>query len=31
MDRLDGVTMPEQGTSQLVSVDLGKAQAMAAE
>ncbi len=31
MDRLYGVTMPEQGISQLVSVDLGRAQAMAAE
>jgi chromosome segregation protein len=31
MDRLYGVTMPEQGVSQLVSVDLGRAQAMAAE
>ncbi|MBL8542706.1 MAG: chromosome segregation protein SMC [Hyphomonadaceae bacterium] len=31
MDRLYGVTMPEQGLSQLVSVDLGRAQAMAAE
>ncbi len=30
MDRLYGVTMPEQGVSQLVSVDLGRAQAMAA-
>ncbi|WP_395644559.1 chromosome segregation protein SMC [Terricaulis sp.] len=31
MDRLYGVTMPEQGVSQLVSVDLGRAQQMAAE
>jgi len=31
MDRLYGVTMPEQGVSQLVSVDLGRAQALAAE
>ncbi|HRK63152.1 MAG TPA: AAA family ATPase, partial [Terricaulis sp.] len=31
MDRLYGVTMPEQGLSQLVSVDLTRAQAMAAE
>ncbi len=31
MDRLYGVTMPEQGVSQLVSVDLIRAQAMAAE
>ncbi len=31
MDRLYGVTMPEQGMSQLVSVDLTRAQAMAAE
>ena len=31
VDRLYGVTMPEQGVSQLVSVDLGRAQAMAAE
>ncbi|MFT3727288.1 MAG: chromosome segregation protein SMC [Terricaulis sp.] len=31
MDRLYGVTMPEQGISQLVSVDLGRAQALAAE
>ncbi|MEQ1619439.1 MAG: chromosome segregation protein SMC, partial [Terricaulis sp.] len=31
MDRLYGVTMPEQGVSQLVSVDLVRAQAMAAE
>jgi len=31
MDRLYGVTMPEQGLSQLVSVDLSRAQAMAAE
>jgi len=31
MDRLYGITMPEQGASQLVSVDLGRAQAMAAE
>ena len=31
MDRLYGVTMPEQGLSQLVSVDLVRAQAMAAE
>jgi len=31
MDRLYGVTMPEQGLSQLVSVDLGRAQTMAAE
>ena len=31
MDRLYGVTMPEQGMSQLVSVDLGRAQALAAE
>jgi chromosome segregation protein len=30
MDRLYGVTMPEQGVSQLVSVDLSRAQAMAA-
>ncbi|MBY0563335.1 MAG: chromosome segregation protein SMC [Hyphomonadaceae bacterium] len=31
MDRLYGVTMPEQGLSQLVSVDLHRAQALAAE
>jgi chromosome segregation protein len=31
MDRLYGVTMTEQGVSQLVSVDLGRAQALAAE
>ena len=31
MDRLYGVTMSEQGISQLVSVDLGRAQALAAE
>jgi chromosome segregation protein len=31
MDRLYGVTMPEQGVSQLVSVDLIRAQALAAE
>jgi chromosome segregation protein len=31
MDRLYGVTMPEQGASQLVSVDLGVAQKLAAE
>ncbi len=31
MDRLYGVTMPDQGVSQLVSVDLVRAQAMAAE
>jgi chromosome segregation protein len=31
MDRLYGVTMQEQGISQLVSVDLGRAQALAAE
>ncbi|MGQ0532749.1 MAG: chromosome segregation protein SMC [Caulobacteraceae bacterium] len=31
VDRLYGVTMPEQGVSQLVSVDLGRAQALAAE
>lgn len=31
MDRLYGVTMQEQGVSQLVSVDLGRAQALAAE
>ncbi|MES1199531.1 MAG: chromosome segregation protein SMC [Pseudomonadota bacterium] len=30
MDRLYGVTMPEQGVSQLVSVDLGRAQQLAA-
>ena len=30
MDRLYGVTMPELGVSQLVSVDLGRAQALAA-
>ena len=30
MDRLYGVTMAEQGVSQLVSVDLGKAEAMVA-
>ncbi|MGE3142530.1 MAG: AAA family ATPase, partial [Hyphomonadaceae bacterium] len=29
MDRLYGVTMAEQGVSQLVSVDLGRAQALA--
>ncbi|MES1200021.1 MAG: chromosome segregation protein SMC [Pseudomonadota bacterium] len=29
MDRLYGVTMPEQGVSQLVSVDLSRAQALA--
>jgi len=26
MDRLYGVTMPERGVSQLVSVDLGRAE-----
>jgi chromosome segregation protein len=31
MDRLYGVTMPEQGSSQLVSVDLGAAKKLAAE
>ena len=31
MDRLYGVTMQEQGVSQLVSVDLGRAQQLAAE
>jgi chromosome segregation protein len=31
MDRLYGVTMPERGISQLVSVDLRQAEAMAAE
>jgi chromosome segregation protein len=31
MDRLYGVTMPEHGASQLVSVDLGVAQKLAAE
>ena len=31
MDRLYGVTMQEQGVSPLVSVDLGRAQALAAE
>jgi chromosome segregation protein len=31
MDRLYGVTMPERGVSQLVSVDLRQAEAMAAE
>jgi chromosome segregation protein len=31
MDRLYGVTMPERGVSQLVSVDLGQAEAMAAQ
>jgi chromosome segregation protein len=31
MDRLFGVTMPEQGISQLVSVDLQQAEALAAE
>jgi chromosome segregation protein len=30
MDRLYGVTMPEQGASQLVSVDLGRAREMVA-
>jgi len=30
MDRLFGVTMAEQGVSQLVSVDLGKAAALVA-
>lgn len=31
MDRLFGVTMAEQGVSQLVSVDLTQAEAMAAQ
>jgi chromosome segregation protein len=31
MDRLYGVTMPERGISQLVSVDLRQAEAMAAQ
>ncbi|MGZ8408213.1 MAG: recombinase RecF, partial [Caulobacteraceae bacterium] len=31
MDRLYGVTMPERGVSQLVSVDLRQAEALAAE
>ena len=31
MDRLFGVTMPERGVSQLVSVDLHQAEAMAAQ
>jgi chromosome segregation protein len=31
VDRLYGVTMPERGVSQLVSVDLRQAEAMAAE
>jgi chromosome segregation protein len=31
MDRLFGVTMPERGISQLVSVDLQQAEALAAE
>ncbi len=31
MDRLYGVTMPERGVSQLVSVDLRQAEAMAAQ
>ena len=31
MDRLFGVTMPEQGVSQLVSVDLKQAEAMVAQ
>ncbi len=31
MDRLFGVTMPEQGVSQLVSVDLRQAEALAAQ
>jgi chromosome segregation protein len=30
MDRLFGVTMPERGVSQLVSVDLRQAEAMVA-
>ena len=30
MDRLYGVTMPEKGISQLVSVDLGKAEELVA-
>ena len=30
MDRLYGVTMPERGVSQLVSVDLGSAERMRA-
>jgi chromosome segregation protein len=30
MDRLFGVTMPERGISQLVSVDLRQAEAMVA-
>ena len=31
MDRLYGVTMPERGVSQLVSVDLRQAEALAAQ
>jgi len=31
MDRQYGVTMPERGLSQLVSVDLRQAEAMAAQ
>jgi chromosome segregation protein len=31
MDRLYGVTMPERGVSQLVSVDLHAAAALAAQ
>ena len=31
IDRLFGVTMPERGVSQLVSVDLTQATAMAAQ
>jgi chromosome segregation protein len=31
MDRLFGVTMPERGVSQLVSVDLRQAEALAAQ
>jgi chromosome segregation protein len=31
MDRLYGVTMPERGVSQLVSVDLRQAETLAAE
>ena len=31
MDRLFGVTMPERGISQLVSVDLMQAEALAAQ
>jgi chromosome segregation protein len=30
MDRLYGVTMPERGVSQLVSVDLGQAEKLVA-